>query len=292
MTSALPTNDFRWLDESARFPFVQMLQRGKLPHLSGRGFIVEVDIQPPEEYKDLLSEFPLAPENRVVESNELSDIQLEQFTSIYKKPPQKAGSNPKLIADLNSKNKYIIHHQYLKFLLEMKYTVKAVYRIMTFNESDFMKKYIKTCTESRAEARARGDEADADFWKLSANAVYGKFIENVRQYRTFKLCVGSAQKQQVYTSSPLWNSSHYVNANTSVEELLPEVIMFNKALAVGLAILDLSKVHMARFYYQVLKNVWGSRCKVVYTDTDSFILKLFTNGEFFIKNQIKDLTIF
>ena len=206
MTSALPTNDFRWLDESKRFPFVQMLQNGKLPHLAGRGFIVEVDIEAPEEYKDLLSEFPLAPENRVVASNELSDIQLEQYTSIYKKPPQKADNNPKLIADLSPKNKYIIHHQYLKFLLEMKYIVKAVYRIMTFNETDFMKKYIKKCTDSRAEARARGDDADADFWKLSANAVYGKFIENVRQYRTFKLCVGSAQKQQVYTSSPLWNS--------------------------------------------------------------------------------------
>ena len=244
-------------------------------------FIAEVDIEPPDGSKDLLSEFPLAPENRCVDPSELSDIQTSQFFNIYKKAPKKAScnKNPKLIADLNSKTKYIIHHEYLKFLLEMGYIVKEVHRVMTFRESSFMKDYIEHCTKSRALARERGDEADADFWKLSANAVYGKFIENVRKYKNYKLCVGSAQKQQIFTSSPLWTCSHYVNVNTSVEELLPETVRFNKALAVGLAILDLSKTHMSRFYYQVLKNVMGSRCKLVYTDTDSFILKVFSHGK-------------
>ena len=282
MMSPLPTNDFKWLDLKSTLPFSQMLKRGKIPHFSGRGFIAEVDLEPPEGCKDLLNEFPLAPENRSVDPSELSDLQMRQYFNIYKKVPKKDtnSKNPKLIADLNSKSKYIIHHQYLKFLLEMGYIVKEVYRVMTFRESCFMREYIEHCTKSRALARARGDESDADFWKLSANAVYGKFIENVRKYKNYKLCVGSAQKHQAFTSSPLWACSHYVNVNTSVEELLPETVRFNKALAVGLAILDLSKTHMSRFYYQVLKRVMGPRCRLLYTDTDSFILKMFSYGEF------------
>ena len=36
---------------------------------------------------------------------------------------------------------------------------------------------------------------------------------------------------------------------------------------------------MASFYYDVLKVAFGVRCGLIYTDTDSFILKLFSHGK-------------
>lgn len=39
-----------------------------------------------------------------------------------------------------------------------------------------------------------------------------------------------------------------------------------------MAILDLSKLHMYNFYYEVLKPKYGDNIKLAYTDTDSFVI--------------------
>ena len=38
-----------------------------------------------------------------------------------------------------------------------------------------------------------------------------------------------------------------------------------------MGILDLSKQHMYRFYYDVMKPKYGDNIRMVYTDTDSFV---------------------
>ena len=38
-----------------------------------------------------------------------------------------------------------------------------------------------------------------------------------------------------------------------------------------MSILDLSKQHMYRFYYDVVKSKYGGNVRMVYTDTDSFV---------------------
>jgi hypothetical protein len=43
------------------------------------------------------------------------------------------------------------------------------------------------------------------------------------------------------------------------------------------AILDLSKQHMYQFYYDVLKKQYGDKVRLLYTDTDSFILHIHTD---------------
>jgi hypothetical protein len=40
---------------------------------------------------------------------------------------------------------------------------------------------------------------------------------------------------------------------------------------IGFTILELSKMIMADFYYNVMKKHYGSRCKLMYTDTDSLV---------------------
>ena len=39
-----------------------------------------------------------------------------------------------------------------------------------------------------------------------------------------------------------------------------------------MAILELSKLHMYNFYYEVLKPKYGENIKLAYTDTDSFVI--------------------
>ena len=188
-------------------------------HYDSLGYIAEVDLHIPEHVKNMLDDFPLAPENRVVNTNELSGIQASQFRTMYSKFPEEAGSarfNSKLVADVNDKKNYVIHHRYLAFLVKLGCVVTKVHKFLIFEETAFMNDWVETCTRERALARERGDEASANFWKLAANAVYGKFIEDVEKYKDYKLCIGDAEEHLKHTSNHLWESSLYVNSNTSI----------------------------------------------------------------------------
>ena len=54
-----------------------------------------------------------------------------------------------------------------------------------------------------------------------------------------------------------------------------------------MSILDLSKLHMYDFYYEVLKPKYGDNIKVAYTDTDSFIIHTKTED---IYNDFKTIS--
>ena len=47
-------------------------------------------------------------------------------------------------------------------------------------------------------------------------------------------------------------------------------LLLNKPVYMGMTILDNSKILM--YDYNVLKKEYGSKCELMYTDTDSFLL--------------------
>ena len=67
-----------------------------------------------------------------------------------------------------------------------------------------------------------------------------------------------------------------------VEEYKPK-IWLNRPLQIGCAILDVSKLIMYKYYYDVLKPKFKDRLTPLYTDTDSFLLEVKS------KNFSKDL---
>ena len=62
----------------------------------------------------------------------------------------------------------------------------------------------------------------------------------------------------------------------AIEMRKTEVLM-DKPIAVGQAILDISKVLMHEFYYDYLKSKYQDKVKLCYMDTDSFILQIQTD---------------
>ena len=51
----------------------------------------------------------------------------------------------------------------------------------------------------------------------------------------------------------------------------------NKPIYLGLCILEISKIIMYEFWYDYVKNKYGNKAGLCYTDTDSFVINIKTN---------------
>src|SRR5207244_8799590 len=73
------------------------------------------------------------------------------------------------------------------------------------------------------------------------------------------------------------------NENLVGVNYVQEKLKLNKPIYVGFSILDISKTLMYDFHYNFIKNKYGDRSRLLYTDTDSLCYELET------KNMYKDM---
>ena len=86
-----------------------------------------------------------------------------------------------------------------------------------------------------------------------------------------------------YIGSPLTTSYSVVNKNMMIFEMKKRKIVLNRPIQIGVTILEVSKLIMYTYYFDVLKTSFGSRIKLLYTDTDSYIVELTS------RNLLEDL---
>ena len=53
-------------------------------------------------------------------------------------------------------------------------------------------------------------------------------------------------------------------------------LVLNKPIYAGMSILELSKKHMFEFHYDVIKEKYGDRAQLLFTDTDSLCYRIET----------------
>ena len=107
------------------------------------------------------------------------------------------------------------------------------------------------------------------------NAVFGKTMENVRNHIDFEL-VNNSQRLGKIQNEPVFKHAHIINESLVGVEKIRAVTKLNKPIYLGFSILELSKLHMYKFYYDTLKPFYNDRVKLCYTDTDSFVLHIET----------------
>ena len=69
-------------------------------------------------------------------------------------------------------------------------------------------------------------------------------------------------------------SSKIFNENLATAHKIKETLTLNRPAYVGMCILDLSKTLMYDFHYNYIKNKYGDRAKLLFTDTDSLTYKI------------------
>ena len=105
MSQMLPIKGFKWVSPDE----VDILN---VPEDSKLGYILEVELENPQELHDMHNRHPLAPEDVHVTDDMLSPFQREHF------PPFR-GSVRKIVPNLHNNKKYVVHCRNLKLYVSL-----------------------------------------------------------------------------------------------------------------------------------------------------------------------------
>ena len=250
MSEKMPHKDFKWVDVENDQPS----HCGQSPSLEkitldgDLGYILEVDLEYPNELHDLHNDYPLAPET--MEINKVN----------------------KLTPNLKNKTKYILHHRNLKLYLSLGLRLTKIHRIIEFKQSKWLAPYIALNTNLRTNAK---NNFEKDFFKLMNNSVFGKTMENIRNRKDIKL-VTSKQQALKLIAKPNFKNRTIFTENLISVHMGKTKLVFNKPVYVGMCILDISKTLMYEFHYNYIKPKYGEKASLLMTDTDSLCYEIET----------------
>jgi hypothetical protein len=243
MCELLPVGEFAWVESP--FEFLNTETLAKMEDDPDTGYFLEVDLLYPEHLQHEHNAFPLAPEHM----------------------------NGKLMLTLYNKSHYIVHVKTLACYVEFGLIVTDCHRILKFKHKAWMKEYIVDNHNRRLEAKEKNNTAQADFFKLMNNAVYGKTMENVKKRKTLKI-VRSENDFTKWQRELTYKKHKTFAPDFVVVSYQPGEVTLNKPIYLGLAILDYAKRIMYRYYYGIFKRYFGPEVTLLYTDTDSLIVHL------------------
>ena len=124
-----------------------------------------------------LKEFVPAPETLTPDISWFSDHQRDIATKLgVTKKGRYRGSN-QLAPHLYKHKNYVIHCRNLNFVVELGVEVRAVHKVLSFEQSAWLKPYIYFNTTQRTKAK---HEFEKVFFRLMNNSVLGKTMENVK----------------------------------------------------------------------------------------------------------------
>ena len=251
MSQKLPVNDFKWVKQEELSKFNEDFIKN-YDENGNIGYFLEVDIDYPKELFNLHKDLPFLPERKKVEKVE------------------------KLICSIEDKEKYVINIRALKQELNLELNVKAVHRVIQFNQKAWLKPYIDKNTDLRKEAK---NEFEKDFFKLMNDSVFGKTMENIRNHRDIKLVTSDKRRKRLVSELNYHSHKNFSEHLMAIEMKKTKVKMI-KPIYLGMSILDISKTLMYEFWYDHIKPKYGDRAKLCYTDTDSFVIHIITEDFF------------
>ena len=256
MMQPLPVGDFEWVNAETIFP-----------NDKNYGYVYEADLEYPKDLHDFHNDFPMMPEK-------------------FRAPGATA---EKLVPSLLNREKYIVDGEALNFYVSQGIKLIKIHRCLKYRQSPWLKPYIKKNTEARAKST---NEFQKNFYKLANNSVYGQTLMDVTKFVDFELVTSPKQyknrlrkpyliKSEPYLF-PCTNHQQYPMANScSTEqscvvamEKIKRKVVLNRPIYLGFKILELAKIHMYDFWYNVLKERYKNRVCLLGTDTDSFIYEL------------------
>src|SRR6185437_13400061 len=164
----------------------------------------------------------------------------------------------KLVPHLGLQKEYVIHYQELQYYIKLGMVVDEVSEILSFDQTNWLAPYIAFNTEKRQGAK---NAFEKDFFKLMNNSVYGKTMENVRKYQDVKLMKCNNKRDEKTflnkVNKPNFKYGRPLGPTLIGAHMGKASVTLNKPIIVGALVLDLSKLHMYRFWYGYVKERYG-----------------------------------
>jgi hypothetical protein len=266
MSQRLPTGNFKWLTDEE----INQFKIEDITEDSDHGYVLEVDVAYPKELQDAHKDLPFLVESII--------------------PPISTAKMPKLIPNLSDKKKYVCHYKNLQQAIRHGLVVSKFHRILRFNQSPWLKEYIDLNTDMRNNAKTKFEK---DLYKLMNNAVFGKTMENVDKRRDIKLLTRWNNVHKSPGAGALIARPNFKDCSIFTENLVAIhmgklKVVYDKPIFVGFSILELSKTVLYDFYYDFIKYNFPQNASLLYTDTDSLIIKIETDDFYeFIKENVE-----
>ncbi|XP_033729418.1 uncharacterized protein LOC117318555 [Pecten maximus] len=131
---------------------------------SQEGYILEVDLYYPSELHDLHNDYPLAPERIQATADMLSPFASKLLEDLGLK-----GTSTEKLIPLNPKTKYLLHYRNLKQYLSLGMKLTKVHRVLSFQQSPWLKTYIDFPDEQGTFYQSelqKVEVRDDDMWKV------------------------------------------------------------------------------------------------------------------------------
>ena len=261
MIQDLLHKDFKVLSEEE----IKRFDLGSISENSKIGYILEVDLEYPQELHDLHDDYPLCPEKIEVKYEMLSKY-CKDIVDSYN---IKVGGVRKLISNLCDKVKYVVHYKNLKYYLSLSMKLKKIHRILKFKQKKCLKVFTDFNTKKRQESN---DEFNKNLYKPLNNCIYGKSIENSRKEINVKL-IDSKKSYFKIVNKPSFVSQKIIDKNFVAVHYKKKVLTLNKLIYVGFCILELPKLLMYQFHYDYVLKTFDD-VKLLFTDTDSLVYEI------------------
>ena len=259
----LGTGGFEWLTREE----INDLDIQNLDDEGPIGYVFEVKLAYPNDLHSKHSAYPLAVESMVVRDEQLSPLTRNLKAALgLNCPPVK-----KLVPNLNNKDHYVTHYRNLKFYMSQGLILERIYRGMKFRQSCWLAPFIDLNFSLRKMAK---DEASKNLFKLMNNSIFGKTLENRRKHRVVKLLNG-AGRVRTLVSKPNFKSFRIFSDSLVGVEMRPISVALDKPIYIGFSSLELSKLHMGKFYYDFLLREYPGKISLLLSDTDSLLLRVF-----------------
>ena len=245
-----------------------------------KGMCFCVDLHIPDSVKEVTDMYPFAPEHRRIFKEYFQGDGSKTLTPFLQKWSEANDGETMsefkgLVCTLYDKTKYNVHWRLLKFYMEHGVEVTKVYFGVSFDEGEYLRGYIRKNIEIR---NGRKDELGKTLYKLLGNSIYGKTFESPFKRNTYEIVrdpirmEGLLEEGNIAAMTPIDDLGWIVKMDG-------EDIVLDKPTYIGACVCEFSKLHMYTLLYDKLAKIFPGTpddpgCRLVYTDTDSFIVRV------------------
>ena len=258
----LPEGELQWLMEGIKSNKFDFEKR----HI---GYYCHVTLaENSDKVKSETDMFPMA-----LQKVKINYKQLGEYTRSRMSKDHENKTYERLTGHHNEKKKQLYDAQSLQQFVAKGLIIKEVHGAYAFKQEIFLKNYILKNIQKRKLSR---NSMESSMYKLMNNAIFGKMLCNALNYSNKTYVCRDKYNFMKRICSESFVNYHVLRANRVLIISRKRTIRLRHPNYVGFSILEKARRAMKTFFYDnILVLLEGRNVKLLYSDTDSFVLKYY-----------------